>query len=150
MIDQYDGDMAFILGLDGGQIIYSGGQPVMDAGGLENAVNISLFTDLSWWANALFDNNPDLQVGSDFETRAKPKAINNNYLRDLEDAARTALQWMINFKIARAVTADATWPELNTVMLEILIEKMDGENVTRRYELSWENGFLYPVTAEVK
>ena len=150
MIDQFDGDVAYILTPDGGQIIYTGGQPVMDAGGLENAVNISLFTGLGWWGNALDENEPDKHIGSDFEERARPKAITIKYLRDVENAARDALQWMINQKIAKSVEANATWPELNQVDLEILITKPDGNTVTVRYELNWEAGLLYPVTAKVE
>ena len=147
MIDQFDGDTAFIATPDGGQIIYTGGQPLMDVGGLENAVNISLFTCLGWWGNALEENEPDKQIGSDFEERAKPKAINTACLREIENAARDALQWMINQKVAQSIKAVATWPDLNRVDLEILITKPDGNNVVLRYELNWEAGLLYPVTA---
>ncbi len=150
MTDQFDGDIAFILTPDGGQIIYTGGQPLMDPGGLENAVTISLFTALGYWANALNENDPDKQIGSDFEERVKPKAITTVYLRDVEDAARDALQWMINQKIAQTIEAVTIWPELNTVNLEILITMPDGETVTVRYELNWEAGVLFPVTAKVE
>ncbi|MCK5343788.1 MAG: phage GP46 family protein, partial [Candidatus Heimdallarchaeota archaeon] len=121
MIDQFDGDIAFIASPDGGQIIYTGGQPVMDVGGLENAVNISLFTGLGWWGNALEENELDKQIGSDFEKRIRNKAITVAYLRDVENAARDALQWMINQKVAQSIKAVATWPETNRVDLEILI-----------------------------
>lgn len=150
MVDQFDGDVAFILTPDGGQIIYSGGQPVMDPGGLENAVNISLFTDIEYWANALNPNEPDKQIGSDFEERVRPKAITTAYLRDVEDAALDALQWMINQKIAQTIDAVAVWPELNQVELEILITQPSGETITARYELNWEAGVLFPVTANVR
>ena len=147
MTDQFDGDVAFILTQDDGQIVYTGGQPVMDAGGLENAVNISLFTGLGWWGNALDENDPDKQIGSDFEERARPKAVTIKYLRDVENAARDALQWMLNQKIAQSIKAVATWPDLNRVDLEILITKPDGDIEPVRYELNWEAGLLYPVTA---
>lgn len=147
MTDQFDGDVAFILTHDGGQIIYTGGQPVMDVSGLENAVNISLFTGLEWWANALNENEPDKQIGSDFEERIRHKVITVAYLRDVEDAARDATRWMINQKVAKKIEAVAIWPELNQVDLEILITKPDGNIVSIKYELNWEAGFLYPVTA---
>lgn len=150
MTDQFDGDVAFILTPDGGQIVYSGGQPVMDAGGLENAVNISLFTGPDYWANAMFDNEPDQQIGSDFEERVRPNAITIAYLRDVEDAARDALQWMINQRIAETISVNATWPELNRVELDLLIQKPDSETVIIRYELNWEAGILFPVTAKVE
>ena len=149
-IDQYSGDVALILGADGGDIVYIGGQPVMDAGGLENAVNISLFTGGGWWGNVLFENEPDLKYGSDFEETLRPNAVSSKYLRAVEESAKAALQWLINKKIARRITVDAAWPELNTVNVNILIEKMSGENVRLKYDLSWEHGFLYPVTAKVE
>jgi len=150
MTDQFDGDVAYPLTPDGGQIIYTGGQPLMDPGGLENAVNISLFTAFGYWANALNDNDPDKQIGSDFEERIRPKAITTAYLRDVEDAAMDALQWMINQKIAQTVEAVATWPKLNQVNLAILITMPDGETATVRYELNWEAGALFSVTAKVE
>lgn len=150
MVDQFDGDVAFILTPDGGQIIYTGGQPLMDPGGLENAVNLSLFSGPGWWANALNENESDRQIGSDFEERVRPHAITTAYLRDVEDAARDALQWMINQNIAQAVAAVAVWPELNQVDLSILITKPGGETVTVSFELSWEAGVLFPVTAKVE
>ena len=150
MTDQFDGDIAYILTPDGGQIIYSGGQPLMDPGGLENAGSISLFTNLGWWANALNENEPNKQIGSDFEERVRPKAITTAYLRDIEDAALGALQWMINQKIAQTIEARAIWPEMNQVNLELLITKPEGDTVTLRYELNWEAGVLFPVTAKVE
>lgn len=149
MTDQFDGDVAIPLTLDGGQIDYIGGQPVMDAGGLENAVNISLFTWLGWWGNAIFENEPDNMIGSDFEITVRPRAISNKYLRAVEQAAKSALVWMVNANIAKSVDTAAEWPELNTVLLLISIEKQDSETMQLRYELAWENGFLYPVTAKV-
>ncbi len=150
MTDQFDGDIALIMGQDGGEIIYSGGQPVMDAGGLETAVNISLFSGLGWWGNGLFDSEPDRQIGSEFEEKLRPRAITNAYLIEVEEAAKNALKWMISQNISEENQISVSWPELNTVIIDILIIKKDGENVDLKYELSWENGLLSPVTAGVK
>lgn len=149
-IDQYDGDIAFILTPDGGQVIYSGGQTIMDAGGLENAVNISLFSGLDWWGNALYENEPDRQIGSDFEERVRPRAITTAYLTNVEDAALLALQWMINVNAVDTIEANATWPELNQVNLELLLTQPDGTVVSIRYELNWIAGVLFPVTASIE
>lgn len=149
MTDQFDGDVALLLTPGGGQIIYTGGQPIMDAGGLENAVNISLFSGLGWWGNALFENEPDRQIGSDFEVRILPQAVTTAYLRDIEDAALSALQWMINQTIAELIEATAIWPELNQVELVLLITKPNSDIVKIRYELNWEAGILFPITAKI-
>jgi phage gp46-like protein len=149
MTDQFDGDVALVLGFDGGNIHYSGGQPVMDAGGLETAVNISLFTGLGWWGNDLFRNEPDRQIGADFEETVRPKVITNAYLRSVEDAALSALQWMLNINAAKSVSVAATWPELNKVNITILITKLDDDIVNLKYNLNWESGYLFPVTANI-
>lgn len=150
MTDQFDGDVAFILTAGSGQIVYTGGQPLMDVGGFENAVIISLFTGEDYWANALNENESDKQIGSDFEERVMPQAITIAYLRGVEDSAKDALQWMINQKIAKAVEVNASWPELNTVNIEILITKPEDDTITLRYELNWEGGLLFPVTAKIE
>jgi len=147
-LDQFEGDIALILGADGGNIQYIGGQPAMDAGGLENAVTISLFTKKGWWGNALF-NEIDKQIGSDFEIKVRPKAVTTAYLRDIEEAGKDALQWMLK-NLANEIEIVATWPELDTVYYNILITKQDGEKLQLRYELNWEAGFLKPVLANIR
>ena len=148
-VDQFDGDIALMLGADGGYIDYIGGQPVMDAGGLETAVNISLFTQDGWWGNALYSNDTDSQIGSDFEERVMSKSIDTLYLRDIEEAGKEALQWMINVSLAQSVETEALWPELDTILYDILITKPDNTTLRLRYELNWQAGFLKPVLANI-
>lgn len=150
MIDRYDGDVALTIGPDGGDIQYQSGQPVMDAGGLENAVTISLFTRKGWHGNALNENQPDRQVGSDFEITTIAQPITAQKLRDIQQAATDALQWMINVNAAADVTVVATAPDLNTIFIEIAITKPDSSVIVVLYELNWMAGFLHPVNATVK
>lgn len=148
MVDQFDGDVALQLSYDGGEIEFSGGQPVMDAGGLETAVLISLFTAPGWWGNALDENEPDNQIGSGFEPEITGQAITIQRLRKIKNEAELALEWMKNISIAKDIFVTVTAPELNTIFIDILITKKESEIINIRYELGWVNGFLYPVNAK--
>ncbi len=150
MTDQFDGDLALQLTKDGGDISYIGGQPQMDAGGLETAVLISLFTGIGWWGNALEENEPNNQIGSDFEPTIKPHSITIQRLRAIEQSAILALEWMVNINAAKSIDVSVTSPQLNEVEIEILITKPEGDTVNIKYQLNWEAGFLRPVNAEVK
>jgi len=148
MTDQFDGDLALILTRDGGEIIYTGGQPQMDAGGLETSVLISLFTGAGWWGNALEFNSPDNQIGSIFEQTVQPHSITLQRLILIENEAKNALQWMINLGIAKSVSVSVISPQLNQIEITITIIKPDSESIDFRYELNWQNGVLFPVCAK--
>ena len=77
-----------IFMLPGGiEIIYAGGQPIMD-NGLENMILILLFTERGWSMNKILPLSQ--QIGSDYleETR---KSITVTQLRKIEIAAEAAL-----------------------------------------------------------
>lgn len=149
MIDRFDGDVALQLTIDGGTIEYHSGQPVMDAGGLETAVNISLFSRNGWHGNALEENNSIGQIGSDFELTVRPNAITAQVLRNINQSAEDALRWMTDISLAESVTVSSSTPELNIVNINILIVKPDSTSVNISYELNWVAGFLNPVNAKV-
>lgn len=150
MTDRYDGDIALAITPDGGNIDYAVGQPRMDAGGLENAVTISLFTQKGWHGNALDENQPARQIGSDFEITILAQPITPQKLRDVKQAAEDALQWMIDIDAVESVAVVVTSPELNAVNVEISIAKPASSVTVILYELNWIAGRLYPVNATVK
>lgn len=150
MIDSFDGDVALVPTPDGGFIEYVGGQPRMDAGGLENAVSISYFTDRGWPGNALDKNQPAKQIGSDFEEAIRVGAITAQKLINIERAGAEALQWMIDVGIAVSAAVVATAPNLNRIDVDTLITKPDGATFGIRYELNWIAGIMRPVKATVK
>ena len=149
MLDQYDGDVGLFLTLDGGNIDYRNGQPLMDPGGLENAVNISLFTRQGWPGNALDPNNNDKQIGSRFEEAITAQPITAQKLRDVSQAADDALKWLVNIGAATDVEVSTVSPRLNIVNIDIVITREDGETINLFYQLNWVAGFLRPVTDRV-
>lgn len=89
MSNQFEGDPKIVLTPDGATIPFTGGQPVMD-GGLENMVNISLFTKPGWAGNTLF-RKQDEQIGSEYEDIAKG-SITLSSINNTRQAAEKALK----------------------------------------------------------
>lgn len=88
MINRFQGDPKLILTDDGVTINFVAGNPVMDQG-VENLALISLLTLPGWWGNDIFQN-PDEQIGSDFEEIAKGP-ITLSKLNDIKQSAESAL-----------------------------------------------------------
>lgn len=82
------GDTKIFMLPGGIEIIYDGGQPIMDSG-LENAALIYLFTERGWPMNNLLPLSQ--QIGSDFLSECR-KSINITQLRQIEIAATAALK----------------------------------------------------------
>lgn len=150
MIDSFDGDPAIFLTPNGGNIEYVGGQPRMDAGGMENAVTISFFTSLGWPGNALDANRPEKQIGSDFENDVNVGAITLQKLLDIEQSGKDALKWMLTIGLADEIEVNATAPNVDRIDINVLITKPDGTTFSTKYELNWIAGILRPVQAKVK
>ena len=85
--DRFSGDPRILIGSNGADLDYEGGQPIMDAG-LENQALISLFTREGWCGNAYLPTAE--QIGSDFE-EAATRALNLQTLTDIQNAAERAL-----------------------------------------------------------
>lgn len=88
MADIFSGDPRLFLSENGSELIFKGGQPVMDRG-LENMALISLFTHKGWVGNILF-SDINQQIGSDFEEAAS-QPITLSALNDIVQAAERAL-----------------------------------------------------------
>ncbi len=145
MSDRYDGDVALKLTVNGGDITYENGQPDMDVGGLENAVLISLFSGPGWQGNALDENEPSKQVGSNFEKSITAKPITSNSLRTIEEAGESALQWLIDIDAAKSVDVTATAPGLRRVDIIVQVVKPDDVEVEFLYTLNWSASASQPV-----
>lgn len=89
MINRFQGDPKIFLTANGSSLKFISGQTVMDAG-LENLVNISLFTKDGWWGNSLTDKN-DENIGSDFEKTSRG-SITLSKLNDIKQSAERALK----------------------------------------------------------
>ena len=86
---RFSGDPKLILTEDGADLVFRGGQPVMDQG-LENLALISLFTRRGWVGNFLIDSQ-DEKIGSDFEVTAK-RPITLSTINDVRQTAEEALK----------------------------------------------------------
>ncbi len=117
-VDRYTGDPKITLGVDGADMNFRGGQPVMDAG-IENAVQLSLFTMLGWFGNAYLRQAN--QVGSRVEHVAG-EAITVTSLVDLENATKQALAWMIDTGIAESIYVTVANPTGRVVQATVQVK----------------------------
>lgn len=134
-VRRFDGDVRLSLSQDGGIIKIRGGQPEMDDG-LETAVNISLFSEGSWWANALAADGEE--IGSAFFA-ALAAPLTNQARLDIIEAARDALAWMTESGIAQAVEITATIPAVGRLDLSITIRQPERAPTVFRYTVNWQN-----------
>jgi phage gp46-like protein len=142
--DRYDNDPAIIITNDGGTLDYSGGQPLMDEGGLENAAIISLFTLEGWPGNAL-ETDPDRMIGSDFYTHLNGAPITSDTIRAMDKSAERALDWMVNIGLAKEVKATVSMlsPKRLSVFIEIV--QVSGISIYFKYDLNWTASVNLPV-----
>ncbi len=137
----YQGDPALSLTNNGAELTFKGGQPVMDQG-LENQVQISLFTAVGWPGNFLLPENG--QIGSNFETQARGP-ITLSSLAELEKTAIAALE----DSIFGNIEAQAINPDSDRVTMEIKIEPPGRDNDTIllvRNGQNWINQAVNPVS----
>jgi len=112
IFDRYQGDPKMILDESGADLVFKGGQPVMDQG-LENAALISLHTREGWCGN-VFARAPAQKIGSRYEA-ANEQPITVSALGQISNSARSALQWMIDTRLAADIKAVASNPTGRTV-----------------------------------
>lgn len=126
LITLYEGDPKLFMGVHGSFLEWRGGQCVMDSG-FENAVFISLFTELTpvnsrlgWAGNYLFPNI-DYRIGGRYVEAAR-QPINLSALNDIRQAALDALDWMREKQLVSSITVDVTNPQADLLKTNILIE----------------------------
>jgi len=112
--DLYSGDPKIILTEDGADMVFKGGQPVMDQG-FENFALMSLFTLPGWVGNTLLE--PDEQIGSEFENLAKEPIT----LSNLDDMSKEAVRSLKNDSFG-IISANITNPNSNFRQADILIK----------------------------
>ncbi len=119
--------------------------------GLETAVQLSLFCDRraelgdvlplgetdrrGWWADALADV-PDDKFGSRLWLldRAKPTA---EALVRAEEYAREALQWLLDDKVAEAISVTVTYPSRGVRSLLVHVQRPTMDSVEFRFNHTW-------------
>jgi phage gp46-like protein len=108
MTDRYQGDPKLILDEHGANLVFRGGQPIMDQG-LENAALISLHTREGWCGNVLA-REPAQKIGSRYEL-AQEQPITLTALNAVRQAALDAFQWMIDKRIASRTDVAVSNPQ---------------------------------------
>lgn len=143
IFDRFQGDPAVKITENGATMTFRGGQPVMDQG-LENAVQISLFTLPGWWGNDLFDNESE-KIGSTFQVVRT--IVDLDTINDYTDAARVALSWMKANRLVSEINILVTNPYLNQIRTAIALSP-PGQDVQEflftQSGLSWIAQSLNP------
>jgi phage gp46-like protein len=104
-ISRFQGDPAVKITANGADMVFMGGQPVMDQG-LENAVLISLFTLPGFWGNSILPVAQ--QIGSEYQ---QPRTvIDIETIDDINRSAEDALEWMLDTGIASSVDVETVNP----------------------------------------
>lgn len=118
MTSIFSGDPALFLTEKGADMVFIGGQPIMDTG-IENAAKISLFTREGWIGNTLIQD-PNKQIGSDFEVQNK-RAITIDTLEDRRQSAIKSFDWMTATGLAKEIIVDLINETSNIINYTILI-----------------------------
>jgi phage gp46-like protein len=134
MIDQYQGDPKVFITNDGAEMVFIGGQPLMDAG-LENTVLISLLTQPGWYGNA-FARTPSERLGSIFESVGQD-TFTLSTLATLQDIVEKSLQRLIDDKIISAINVRAKNPTGRVVEVQIASSAPDIEILLTRQGSNW-------------
>lgn len=115
---------------DGADIVIENGEPRL-TGGLDNAVYLSLFTE-SWWGNQIAE--PAERYDSRLP-RLLRGTLTNQMRLDAIEAARSALAWMTDQRVADRIEVGARIA--SPTALEITVRVYQGANEFR-YSHNWD------------
>ena len=115
---RFQGDPAIKITENGARMTFIDGQPVMDQG-LENAVQIALFTKKNWWGNVLI-TNPNQKIGSNFERQRT--IIDAETVNEVFDDATQALKPLIDSGLIISADIEVTNPVLNHIYVYLTIK----------------------------
>jgi phage gp46-like protein len=146
--DRTQGDPKISMTNDGADLVFKGGQPVMDSG-LENAVLISLFSGAEWFGNAF------AQPSARIESRFYPltlKAITLSRLAELERAVKADLSSLVSQGIIAEPAVRASNPSGERLVIEITISPPGAKTETillSRYGANWSVQTTHPASTRV-
>ncbi len=132
MTDIFDGDPLIIIGANGADFDFKGGQPAMDQGFI-NHVNIGLLTEPGWCGNDI-EPIAERKVGSQYIGKVK-EPITRQSLLDSSKAAESDLQGDEFGKI----TPITTNPESQHVRTDILLQPPSNEAFVLRLLRTGQN-----------
>jgi len=149
MTDLYQGDPRLVLGNDGVDLPFRGGQPIMDQG-WENAVLISLFTREGFYGN-IFAETDSQRIGARFEDELE-KPLTVAQITKIQDAGQKALQWLIDDGYASRIIVQPTNPTSYRVEVFVLIEPQ-GQDIQilllKKNGLNWIAQKLDPAHSRI-
>jgi phage gp46-like protein len=131
----YQGDPAVRIGTKGAKMLFTGGQPVMDQG-LENAVQISLFTKPGWWGNDLL-SDPNQKIGSSFERQRTIVEVKT--LNEVKRDGAAALKWMQSAGIVSTIDINVTNPVGGQIKTEFVIHPPGRDSRTLLFMKNGQN-----------
>lgn len=123
---------------DGGDIVYTQGNPVMLSVGFETAAYLSLCggnidddgsagTDaLQWWGNRT-ETDPVKQYRSKFLGAVQASQNLASDITRIEEAAASDLAWFVTEGVADDVAVSATVPNYNRIDIKVDIQVGDNE-----------------------
>ena len=113
-LDRYSGDPRMLIGVQGADLDYEGGQPIMDQG-LENQALLSLFTAEGWCGNLFLP--PASRIGSDFEDTCHAPLTLTSLTADIPNSAQRALKSDLFPDVKVEVTNPSSWDLKITITL---------------------------------
>ena len=146
--DRTQGDPKIKIDEDGADLVFRGGQPIMDSG-LENAVLISLFSGSEWFGNAF--SLPSSRIESRFYALSL-KPITVSRLAELERAAKADLKGLVSAGAIADPFVRASNPSGDRIIVELTISPPGAEAETillSRYGGNWSVQTTKPASARV-
>ena len=115
---------------DGGEFSLEGGDLKQD-GTFFTAVDLSLFN-----GDAFYNVYSEYKTDKKFEELLSLPVTSKN-LKDVEQAAKNALDWLIDEKIANKISVFASGDISEKINVEITITEPDGQ--TSKFSIVWQN-----------
>ena len=115
---------------DGGEFSLEGGDLKQD-GTFFTAVYLSLFN-----GDAFYNVYSEYKTDKKFEELLSLPVTSKN-LKDVEQAAKNALDWLIDEKIANEISVFASGDISEKINVEITITEPDGQ--TSKFSIVWQN-----------
>ncbi len=104
--------------------------------GLDNAVYLSLFMP-DYWGNDIADD--DQKYDSEIPVIMAEQTLTNQTRLDIIEAAKNALNWMLDNGIASNIDVIAEIPEIGRLYLAVTITEPEQEDPsTFAYSLNWD------------
>ena len=86
-----------------------------------------------WWGDALDENGT---LGG-YLYEAFPGKLTESTADDVETLAGEALQWLVDDGVAKSVSCDASISDGEILILNVMIERPEGENEAFLFEMNW-------------